>query len=144
MLVLVLSVFVIFLTVGFLHFLNIKRDKEKQQLENQSLRNEKAMNDKMMNYLILMKHPEQLHAPQPAINRNVNDTAVDEDKLMLLTKREIEMIKWEAHDLSAKEIADRLNISVNTVNNHFANIKAKTGIGSKAQRIQFAMKNNLV
>jgi DNA-binding CsgD family transcriptional regulator len=144
MLVLILACLAVLVTVGFIHFLNVKRDKEKQQFEIQSLRNEKLMNEKLMNYVMLTKHHDKINPPQPYISQEVKSNHIDEDKLMLLTKREIEMIRWEANGLSAKDIADKLSISVNTVNNHFANIKAKTGIGNKAQRIQFAIKNNLV
>lgn len=47
----------------------------------------------------------------------------------MLSKREIEVLKLTAWDcLSAKEVADRLNISPVTAQNHIHNIKLKENI----------------
>ena len=45
-----------------------------------------------------------------------------------ITEREVEIIKLIKAGLTNKEIGGRLNISVNTVNNHIANIFSKTGV----------------
>lgn len=45
-----------------------------------------------------------------------------------LTPREVLMIKLVSQDKLDKDIADMLNISINTVNNHMANIHTKTGL----------------
>ena len=42
-----------------------------------------------------------------------------------LTDRELEVFQWFGHGSSVKQIADRLNISVKTVQAHRANIKTK-------------------
>ena len=45
-----------------------------------------------------------------------------------ITEREVEIIKLIKAGLTNKEIGGKLNISVNTVNNHIANIFSKTGV----------------
>lgn len=45
-----------------------------------------------------------------------------------ITEREVEIIKLIKMGLTNKEIGGKLNISVNTVNNHIANIFSKTGV----------------
>lgn len=45
-----------------------------------------------------------------------------------ITEREFEIIKLIKSGLTNKEIGGELNISVNTVNNHIANIFSKTGV----------------
>jgi len=46
-------------------------------------------------------------------------------------------------DISNKEIADRLNISVRTVETHRKNLMYKTGANSVVGLINFAYKNKL-
>jgi len=48
-----------------------------------------------------------------------------------ITEREKEIIEEIRLGLTSKEIADHLDISVNTVNNHIANIYAKTEVNSR-------------
>ena len=48
-----------------------------------------------------------------------------------ITDREAEIILEIKKGLTAKEIASELNISVNTVNNHIANIFSKTEVRSR-------------
>lgn len=48
-----------------------------------------------------------------------------------ITEREFEVVKLIKQGLTNKEIASELGISVNTVNNHIANIFSKTDVGSR-------------
>ena len=48
-----------------------------------------------------------------------------------ITEREFSVIKLIKRGLTNKEIASELNISVNTVNNHIANVFSKTGVRSR-------------
>ena len=48
-----------------------------------------------------------------------------------ITEREFEVVKLIKKGLTNKEIASELCISVNTVNNHIANIFSKTDVGSR-------------
>ena len=61
-----------------------------------------------------------------------------------LTQRETEVLVLVAKGYMSKEIADMLNISMNTVNTHRKNINAKTGIKSIAGLTVYAMLNNLM
>lgn len=61
-----------------------------------------------------------------------------------LSDREIEVLVLVAKGFSSKEIADKLNISVHTVNTHRKNITHKTGIRSVAGLAVFAMLHNLM
>ncbi len=68
----------------------------------------------------------------------VEDTVEKKEPLSLedvakygITSRELEVIKLIKQGLTNKEIASYLSISVNTVNNHIANIFAKTEVRSR-------------
>ena len=61
-----------------------------------------------------------------------------------LSSRETDVLVLVAKGLSSKEIADRLNISVHTVNSHRKNITHKTGIRSVAGLAVYAMIHNLM
>ena len=59
-----------------------------------------------------------------------------------LTERETDVLVLLAQGLSSKEIADRLNISIHTVNTHRKNITHKTGIKSVAGLAVYATLHN--
>lgn len=61
-----------------------------------------------------------------------------------LSDREGEVLVLVAQGCSSKEIADRLCISVHTVNTHRKNITRKTGIKTVAGLAVYAMLHNLV
>ncbi len=61
-----------------------------------------------------------------------------------LSQRETDVLVLVAKGLSSKEIADKLNISIHTVNSHRKNITRKTGIKSVAGLAVYAMINNLM
>ena len=61
-----------------------------------------------------------------------------------LSQREIEVLRLVAMGKINKEIADRLNISINTVLSHRKNITAKLGIRSVSGLSVYAMMNGYV
>ena len=61
-----------------------------------------------------------------------------------LTPREIEVIKLIIQDLPDKIIADRLDISINTMAVHRRNIENKIGCHTKVGITAFAYENNLI
>ena len=61
-----------------------------------------------------------------------------------LSKREVEILVLVAQGLMNKEIADRLNISLNTVITHRKNIIKKTGIKSVAGLTSYALMHNYI
>ncbi|MDC0759440.1 response regulator transcription factor [Brevibacillus sp. AG] len=59
----------------------------------------------------------------------------------VLTLREKELVRLIVLGYTNKEMADKLLISVKTVENHKTNIMQKLGLDSKHQLIQYAIKN---
>ena len=60
------------------------------------------------------------------------------------TKREREIILLCRDGLMCKEIADRLGISIHTVNNHKKNIFLKLGINNTMEMVQYALKKGII
>jgi DNA-binding CsgD family transcriptional regulator len=67
---------------------------------------------------------------------------VEEGKL--LSKRELEILKWALEGLPSKQIADRLYISIHTVNNHRKNMLRKTNSQNMVEVAQYAMRYGLL
>lgn len=61
-----------------------------------------------------------------------------------LTPRERQIVQLLAEGRSNKEVADRLNISVKTVEAHRANIMHKLNLSSFSDLVHFAIRNKLV
>ena len=59
-----------------------------------------------------------------------------------LTKREIEILKLLSDGILSKQVADKLNISIHTVNNHRKNMLQKTNSKSSAELINYAIKHH--
>lgn len=83
---------------------------------------------------------------QSLIDENPDMPATDdkEEKTDKLTEREIEIIQLCINGLSAKEIANHLNISPRTVEHHKERIFKKTGCRSVMDLMKYAMQNGLV
>ena len=67
-----------------------------------------------------------------------NKSSQASQSIFALTVREQEVLALVAAGLSYKQIADTLNISSNTVNNHLANIRRKLGVHSAIEAINRA------
>lgn len=63
--------------------------------------------------------------------------------LLKLTEREKQVISLSKQGLSPKAIAVKLELSINTINNHKANIYQKLGFSSATELIKFAYDHNL-
>ena len=61
-----------------------------------------------------------------------------------LTDREREVLTWLARGLSSKEVAQRLDISVRTVETHRANFMQKLGLHNTADIILYAVRKRLI
>ena len=61
-----------------------------------------------------------------------------------LTKRELEVLQLICNGLSNKEIASRLEVSVNTIAVHRANIMNALGVHKTAELVMYALQNGLV
>ena len=75
------------------------------------------------------------------MSENESDDATENYEL---SERETEVLVLVAKGLSSKEIADKLHISIHTVNSHRKNITHKTGIKSVAGLAVYAMIHNLI
>lgn len=76
-----------------------------------------------------------------ALNKS---TVADAKQMSGLTIRELEITKLIAQEYSTSEIAERLFISVPTVETHRKNLFQKTGVKSAIGLVLFAIKNRLL
>jgi DNA-binding NarL/FixJ family response regulator len=83
---------------------------------------------------------ELLHFAEKRRVQERDDRAAIED----LTAREREVLQALAEGVDAKEIADRLHITLRTERNHVANILAKLGVHSQLQAVVFALRYEIV
>ena len=60
------------------------------------------------------------------------------------TEREREIILACREGLLCKEIADRMNVSINTINTHKKRIFMKLGINNTMEMVQYALKNGII
>jgi DNA-binding CsgD family transcriptional regulator len=66
------------------------------------------------------------------------------EKLHALSKREVEILKLMGEGLSSKQIAGKLTLSINTVNNHRKNMLRKTGSANSSDLLNGAIKHGLI
>ena len=64
--------------------------------------------------------------------------------LSALSEREREVLRLVAEGLCSREIAERLSISIKTVDTHRANIMEKLNIHNSAELIKYAIRNGIV
>lgn len=70
-------------------------------------------------------------------------SSLDDDENYELSIREREVLVLVAQGMSSKQIADKLNISIHTVNSHRKNVTRKTGIRSVAGLAVYATLHNM-
>jgi two-component system, NarL family, response regulator NreC len=70
----------------------------------------------------------------------INDKQIDE----ILSRRELEVLKLICREYSNAEIADKLYLSVSTVETHRKNLIAKLGVNNTVGLVKFALKNKLI
>lgn len=71
----------------------------------------------------------------PLLNSKMVERNVDKEKIALLTRREMEVLKLLSVGLYNKEIGEKLNISERTVKNHISSIFKKIEVtGSRSGR----------
>lgn len=78
------------------------------------------------------------------IINEVIDTLQDGDSVPQLTKRELEVVKLCCEGLQSKEIADRMNVSVRTIDAHKANIFRKLKINNTVELVKYAAQTGLL
>jgi DNA-binding NarL/FixJ family response regulator len=70
----------------------------------------------------------------------IEDKQVDE----ILSRREMEVLRLICKEFSNAEIADKLFLSVSTVETHRKNLIAKLGVNNTVGLVKFALRNNLI
>jgi len=75
---------------------------------------------------------------------NISDSEKNQESQEILSKREKEILVLCAEGTGNKEIADKLFISVRTVESHKSHIMQKLNLSSTADLIKYAIKNNYI
>lgn len=80
------------------------------------------------------------------INHDFRNTITIDDKQIneILSKREIEILKLICKEFSNAEIAEKLFLSISTVETHRKNLISKLGVNNTVGLVKFAIKNNLI
>lgn len=108
---------------------------------------------KTIDKIELSKAIKTVHEGEPYFSSSVSHEVMEslmrlkKDKnsdTVLLTEREKEVLQLIVNDKSNQEIAQRLNVSVRTIESHKQNLLLKTNTKSVAGLVVFALKNNLV
>ena len=79
-------------------------------------------------------------------NNDFRSTLTLEEKKVadILSRREIEILTLICKEFSNMEIADKLFLSVSTIETHRKNIIAKLGVNNTVGLVRFALKNKLI
>jgi DNA-binding NarL/FixJ family response regulator len=90
-----------------------------------------------------------LKQPQDGSGQVSNDDLSREQtnlkrELEVLTPRELEILTLVAEGLTSQEIADRLVLSIKTVQAHRANVMEKLGLHDITQLVRFALRHKLI
>lgn len=80
----------------------------------------------------------------PMLNSKMIERDIDKERIKLLTKRELEVLKLVAIGSYNKEIGEKLEISERTVKNHISSIFKKIEVTDRTQAAVFAIRNNLI
>jgi DNA-binding NarL/FixJ family response regulator len=64
--------------------------------------------------------------------------------LQLMSKRELEILKLMADGFGSKQIAHKLHLSVNTINNHRKKMLQKANCNTSAELLNHALKHGLL
>jgi len=73
-----------------------------------------------------------------------SDAVEKEKRQQNLSPRELEVLKHFAEGMSNREIADKLFISIRTVETHKNNIMKKINLKTTVDLVKFALKNNII
>lgn len=111
-----------------------------------SLEKDLMAHNRLRSYLLFPKLKEMNAADIRDLQETIADErpATTEKRKSLLTLRETEILKFIAQGFINKEIADQLNISLNTVLTHRKNIITKTGIRTVSGLTFFCISHGLI
>src|SRR6185369_9793189 len=97
--------------------------------------------------------PDELLAAIRAVSRGERVTppgveellaAGDTDPASALTARELEVMQMLSRGLTNREIAEKLNISIKTVDTHRGHVLKKLGLRNNSELTRFAVKHGYV
>ena len=89
--------------------------------------------------------PMPLAATSPGpVSTNLTMSHSNEEQLVKLTKREIEVLTLVVQGRSSKEVADSLFVSKRTVDFHLANIYDKLHVSNRVQAFRRATRLGLI
>lgn len=75
----------------------------------------------------------------------VNDISIEDKKIdEILSKREIEVLELVCKEYSNVQIAEKLFLSVSTIETHRKNLISKLGVNNTVGLVKFALRNNLL
>lgn len=77
------------------------------------------------------------------IKRATDDDQTTDKTKAVLTSREIEILKLYVDGLINKEISDKLDISIRTVETHKNHMMKKLGLKSTVELVKFAIRNKI-
>jgi DNA-binding NarL/FixJ family response regulator len=76
--------------------------------------------------------------------RRADAQTADDDALSILTPREREVLELIARGLTNRQIAERLHISIKTVETHRGNMMQKLDVHDRAELIKFAIDSGVI
>jgi ATP/maltotriose-dependent transcriptional regulator MalT len=88
--------------------------------------------------------PERGTVPQGAGTMTTPEAARPSADEVGLTRREVEVLRLVAQGLTDAQVADKLVISVRTVNWHLQSIYGKVGVASRTAATRYALEHNIV
>ncbi|MFI5251263.1 MAG: response regulator [Bacteroidota bacterium] len=78
------------------------------------------------------------------IQRARTEVSEDGPPDLTLTSRELEVLQFISQGLTNREIADKLSLSLNTINTHRAKIMQKLDIHDTANLVRYALENGII
>lgn len=101
--------------------------------------------DELLRAIRMVYNGENYYYDQGSL-RLINAELKTEDTVSLfpkLSERESEVLKLIGEEMSSQDIADKLSLSLHTVENHRANMINKAGVKNTAGLIRWAVENDL-
>lgn len=80
----------------------------------------------------------------PLLNSRMVERDIEKEKINLLTRRELEVLKLLSVGLYNKEIGKKLDINERTVKNHISSIFKKIDVTDRTQAAVFSIRNKLI
>jgi LuxR family quorum sensing-dependent transcriptional regulator len=74
----------------------------------------------------------------------IDNSLTGESEAIVLTGRELEILKWIKHGKNNAEISEIMSVAVKTIEYHVANIFRKLGAGNRTAAVVIAIKNRLL